>query len=72
VNDFTLYILTAFALMFVIEGLIYALFPDAVQRMMAMAISLPQQRLRRFGLAMATLGFFIIWMMPSFIQTENP
>lgn len=62
-SDFTLYILTALSLVFVIEGLMYALFPDFVRKMMAMAVMMDIARLRLFGLAMASLGVLMIWLM---------
>ncbi len=42
--------LVALALAFVIEGVIYALFPDAMKRMMAQVIPLPSSLLRSVGL----------------------
>lgn len=62
-NDFTIYVLTALALVFVIEGLIYALFPKAVQRMMAFAVQSAPAKLRNFGLIMAALGAFFVWLL---------
>ncbi len=55
--SFAGYILTALSLVFVIEGLVYALFPDAVRRMMAMALTIPTSQFRAFGLVMAVTGF---------------
>jgi hypothetical protein len=63
VADFALYLLTSFSLIFVIEGLLYALFPDAVRKLMAMAVMLPVPRLRLFGAAMALSGLSLIWML---------
>lgn len=62
-SSFTLYILTAFSLVFVIEGLIYTLFPDSVRKMMALAIQMPPEKLRMFGLVMAVTGFALVWML---------
>lgn len=62
-DGFTLYILTAFALIFVLEGLVYALFPDAVKRMMAIAINLPSEKLRFYGGVMALIGFTIVILL---------
>ncbi len=64
-SAFWLYILTAFAFVFVIEGLLYALFPGAVRRMFAMALSWPEAVLRRFGTVMALSGFLIVWLLHS-------
>ena len=64
--SFTGYIITAFALVFVIEGLLYALFPDAMRRLMAMAITMPVSQLRLTGFVMAVTGFCMVWLMESF------
>lgn len=59
-TGFTLYILTALSLILVIEGLLYALFPDFMRRIMATALMLPVPRLRLFGAVMAVSGFCLI------------
>ncbi len=56
------FIFIAFAMIFVIEGLIYALFPDAIRKMMAYAIMMPVHQLRWFGMAMAATGLGMIWL----------
>lgn len=65
-SAYTLYILTAFALVFVIEGLVYAVFPDAVKRMMALAISTSSRNLRAFGISATCFGFLIVWIINLF------
>lgn len=55
--SFALFILSALAMVLVIEGLLYAAFPDHVRRMMAFALGLPPEKLRMAGLALAGLGF---------------
>lgn len=65
-ESFGSYIITAFALVFVIEGLIYALFTDAVRNMMAMAVKLPKETLRNFGFAMASIGILLVWLAGKF------
>lgn len=62
-DSFTGYILTAFALVFVIEGLLYALFPDAIKKLMAMAITMPVSQLRMTGVVMAATGFGFVWLI---------
>lgn len=62
-GSFTLYILTAVSLILVIEGLLYALFPDFVRKMMALAVMTPVPRLRLFGLTMVTMGACLVWLM---------
>lgn len=62
-DSFSTLLLTAFALVFVIEGLLYALFPEALRKMMALALSIPLQNLRFFGFTMALTGAFIAWLI---------
>ena len=62
-TGFALYIGTSVALIFVIEGMIYALFPDSVRKLMALAIAMPPSRLRLFGLVMAATGVCMAWML---------
>lgn len=59
-SEFTFFIVTALALVLVIEGLIYAIFPDQVRKMMAMAVMMPVNQLRSVGLAMALVGLTIV------------
>ena len=56
-------ILAALALVFFIEGALYALFPDAMKRMMAQVIPLPSSWLRSAGLTAACLGVFLLWLI---------
>ena len=60
-NDF----LTAMALVLVIEGVIYALFPEGVKRMMERARDMPATSLRTGGLAAAILGVALVWLLKS-------
>lgn len=53
----------ALGLVMVLEGVLYALFPEAMQRMMRMAIDLPPVNLRRFGLIGALAGFVVVWLI---------
>tara|TARA_B100000780_G_scaffold278317_1_gene251440 strand:- start:915 stop:1121 length:207 start_codon:yes stop_codon:yes gene_type:complete len=57
------YLLTAFAMIFVIEGLLYAVFPDAMRRMLALALTLPSSTLRRFGIGMVACGFALVALL---------
>ena len=54
---------TALGLVLVIEGALYALFPEGMQRMMAQALELPPALLRRAGLGAAVLGFVVVWLI---------
>lgn len=62
-DGFGLYLATSLALICVIEGLLYALFPDLVRRLMTQAIIMPAPRLRLFGLSMAAAGFGMVWLL---------
>lgn len=50
----------ALGLMLVIEGAMYALFPDAMKRMTAQISLLAPQQLRMAGLLLALLGFVAV------------
>ena len=65
-SAFLLYILTALALILVIEGMFYALFPDLVRKMMQTAIDMPIEQLRVYGSFMAISGFIFVWFLKLF------
>lgn len=52
--------MTAMALVFVIEGLLWALFPDKMKQMMAIALTMPSASLRKFGATMVVIGFLFV------------
>lgn len=56
-------LIVAIGLVLVIEGVLYALFPSAMQRMMAMAMSQPPHSLRTAGLVAAAIGVGIVWLV---------
>lgn len=53
--------LTAVALAIALEGAAYALFPDAMKRMMAQVLTQPTSMLRTAGLIAAAAGVGIVW-----------
>lgn len=57
--------LTAVGLVLVLEGVLYALFPAGMQRMMEQALQLSPDMLRKGGLIAAFVGFAIVWMVRS-------
>ncbi|MCB1529473.1 MAG: DUF2065 domain-containing protein [Rhodospirillales bacterium] len=63
------HLLLAFALIFVIEGLIYALFPDFIRKMMAIALMSDIANLRLYGLGMAGFGVCLLWLFKSVLLT---
>lgn len=56
-------LLAAVALIFVIEGLIYALFPDMVRRMMTAALATDPRLLRVLGATSAVTGVILVWII---------
>jgi uncharacterized protein YjeT (DUF2065 family) len=54
---------TALALILVIEGVLYALFPDAMKRMIAAIIDIPDVTLCRVGLVSAVVGVVLVWLL---------
>jgi len=52
---------TALALALAIEGFAYALFPDAMKRMMANVLTMPVGNLRLAGLVAAVTGVGLVW-----------
>ncbi len=55
--------LSALCLVFVIEGALYALFPDGMKRRIEQALELPSSWLRRAGLASTCLGIVVLWLI---------
>ncbi len=64
--DFTLYILTAVSLVFVIEGLFYMLFPHAMRKYMATALSFSNEKFRTMGMIGIGIGLAILGMLQIF------
>jgi len=54
---------TGLALVLVIEGALYALFPDGMKRTAARAATVPSQTLRLAGLAAACAGVILVWLV---------
>jgi uncharacterized protein len=54
---------TALALAVAIEGIAYALFPDAMKRMMVSVLEQPSTNLRAAGLLAASAAVVVIWMI---------
>jgi uncharacterized protein YjeT (DUF2065 family) len=54
---------TAIALVLVIEGALYALFPGGMKRMAASVQPVPEEWLRRVGVLAACLGVLAVWLI---------
>jgi uncharacterized protein YjeT (DUF2065 family) len=55
--------LAAIALVFVIEGLIFAAFPEAAKRAVTVVTQTPDQGLRLVGLLSAAFGLALLWLV---------
>jgi hypothetical protein len=56
-------LLVALGLVFVIEGLFYALVPGHLKTMMKAMASIPEESLRFGGLVAIGIGVFIVWLV---------
>ena len=54
-------LIVALGLVLVIEGLIYAIAPEAMKRMVAQILALPAPSLRIGGLVAAGVGVIVVW-----------
>ncbi len=54
--------LAALGLVFVIEGLIFAAFPDAAKRAMTSVLETSDVSVRLIGVGSAVVGLIIVWL----------
>jgi uncharacterized protein len=54
---------TALGLVLVIEGLLLALMPDALKRLVAEILVQPARTFRVGGLVSATIGLAVVWLV---------
>ena len=54
---------TSLALVLVIEGILYALFPDGMKRVATRTLAVPPQVLRMAGLGAACVGVMLVWLV---------
>jgi uncharacterized protein YjeT (DUF2065 family) len=57
------HLLAGFAVAVAIEGLVYALFPGVMRRVLATLALAPEERLRAGGLVAACLGVGVAWLL---------
>lgn len=55
--------LIGFALILIVEGLIYAIFPDKMKALLIYMVEVPVATLRSGGLIAAVAGFGLIWLL---------
>ena len=58
-------LITAVGLLFFIEGLFIAIFPQKIKRMLEVIKNTPENKLRGFGVTFLIIGFLIIWYIKS-------
>ncbi|HAD24949.1 MAG TPA: DUF2065 domain-containing protein [Alphaproteobacteria bacterium] len=56
-------LILALAIVLVVEGALYALFPTAMKRMMATVQQMPDSSLRTAGMVFAFLGTLLVWFL---------
>jgi uncharacterized protein YjeT (DUF2065 family) len=54
---------TAVALVLVLEGVLWAVSPDAMKRAAALALGLANEQLRLLGLLAVALGVLLVWLV---------
>lgn len=54
---------SALALAIVIEGLLYAAFPEQMKRMLASVQAMPASTIRAVALACAAVGLVLLWFI---------
>ncbi|MFZ0845188.1 MAG: DUF2065 domain-containing protein [Pseudolabrys sp.] len=55
--------LAALGLVFVIEGLVFAAFPQQAKRAMASVVETPEATLRAIGIGSAVIGVVVVWLV---------
>jgi hypothetical protein len=55
--------LAALGLVFVIEGLVFAAFPEQAKRAMASVVATPETTLRAIGIGSAIIGVVVVWLV---------
>ncbi len=58
-------LMTAIGLIFLIEGLIIAIFPSRIKIMLKLIESIPENKLRLTGIISIIFGFIIVWYIKS-------
>jgi uncharacterized protein len=56
-------LIAALGLVLVIEGIVFALFPEGLKRKLIAALEMPSSTLRAFGLFAAVAGLTVVWMV---------
>lgn len=62
-NEFWVFLGTSAGLVLVLEGIIYALFPQGMKNMMVQIMTMPASNIRKGGLISAFVGCGIVWLI---------
>lgn len=60
------YGLIGFALILVVEGLIYAIAPEGMRKLLLRMVEMPASTLRTAGLFSTVIGLALLWVVNSF------
>ena len=58
--------LIGFGLILIVEGLIYAIFPEGMKKLLTCMIDMPVSALRSGGLVAAVIGLALLWAVKAF------
>ena len=61
--DLSTLLITSIAMIFVIEGLLYALFPRQFKKMLFLILTLKDNQLRNYGFIMILVGTLSVWLI---------
>jgi uncharacterized protein YjeT (DUF2065 family) len=56
-------LVVAIGLVFAIEGILFAAFPEIAKRAMSHVLDTPDTSLRLIGVASAVIGVFVVWLV---------
>lgn len=56
-------LLAAVCIAVMIEGILYALFPNAMRRLVAQVLGMPEEQIRIIGLVAAGIGLLGLWLV---------
>lgn len=60
------YALIGFTLMIVVEGMIYAIFPEGMKKLLTRMLDVPASTMRSGGLVAVIAGLGLLWLVAKF------
>ncbi|MGE4518909.1 MAG: DUF2065 domain-containing protein [Desulfobacteraceae bacterium] len=55
------YFISLIGMVFVVEGLIYSLFPSGLKKIIVMILSMEEKKIRNMGMILMLAGTFLVW-----------